>query len=308
MQLELKYKKLLDTQILNILIGVLLAILYAPLLIHWVDGWLNKNISIEHEYFSHALIGLPFAAYIISLKRQKWQRLPNKTHPLGGFCLGLGAVFYLTGVGELVNASFPLILVGICFWLKGIPGFKLLWFPLLLIFLATPNPIPYLVAPFTLPLQQFIAGVAGFILIQLGLNVTVESIYLAVNGRLVEVAPYCAGLKMLFTSLYVTLMLLYWTDNLEKRNKSLFMLFGAILISVTGNIIRNTLLTFFHGTGRDNLFHWLHEGSGGDIYSALMLGSIVLLLKIIDRFETSFEAVEEGAKVEEIASEEQNTL
>jgi hypothetical protein len=52
----------------------------------------------------------------------------------------------------------------------------------------------------------------------------------------------------------------------------------------------------------------LHEGSGGDIYSALMLGSIVLLLKIIDRFETSFEAVEEGAKVEEIASEEQNTL
>ncbi|MCY7278239.1 MAG: cyanoexosortase B, partial [Phormidesmis sp. CAN_BIN44] len=35
----------------------LLTLLYAPLLLHWVDGWLRKNISIEHEYFSHGIIG-----------------------------------------------------------------------------------------------------------------------------------------------------------------------------------------------------------------------------------------------------------
>ena len=44
-----------------VLIG-LIGLLYLPLLLHWADGWINKTISIEHEYFSHGLIGLPFAS------------------------------------------------------------------------------------------------------------------------------------------------------------------------------------------------------------------------------------------------------
>ena len=265
-------------------IGLLL-ILYAPLLIHWYDGWLNKSISIEHEYFSHGMIGIPFAVYITWLKRKKWQRLENIISPWGGFFLTIGTLLYLTGVSELVNLSLPLVLVGICLWFKGLPGLKLLAFPLLLVFLATPNSIPYLITPLTLPLHKFIATTAGFILIQFGIDVTVEQIYLAVGGRLVEVAPYCAGLKMLFTSIYVSLMLLYWTDNHQNKKKVSTLLIGAITISVTANIIRNTILTFFHGTGRDQLFHWLHDSWGGDVYSALMLGTIVLLLNFLDRNE-----------------------
>ncbi|MDJ0535358.1 MAG: cyanoexosortase B [Xenococcaceae cyanobacterium MO_207.B15] len=267
-----------------LIIGLLL-ILYAPLLIHWYDGWLNKSISIEHEYFSHGMIGIPFAVYITWLKRKKWQRLENIISPWGGFFLAIGTLLYLTGVSELVNLSLPLVLVGICLWFKGLPGLKLLAFPLLLVFLATPNSIPYLITPLTLPLQKFIATTAGFILIQFGIDVTVEQIYLAVGGRLVEVAPYCAGLKMLFTSIYVSLMLLYWTDNHQNKKKVSTLLIGAITISVTANIIRNTILTFFHGTGRDQLFHWLHDSWGGDVYSALMLGTIVLLLNFLDRNE-----------------------
>ena len=45
-------------------------------------------------------------------------------------------------------------------------GFKLQQIPLLFIFLATPNHLPYLIEPLALPLQQFIATVAGFILLQ----------------------------------------------------------------------------------------------------------------------------------------------
>ena len=34
-----------------------LLILYGPLLYHWVwDGWVNKSISIQHEYFSHGML------------------------------------------------------------------------------------------------------------------------------------------------------------------------------------------------------------------------------------------------------------
>ncbi|RMF27208.1 MAG: exosortase, partial [Cyanobacteria bacterium J083] len=177
-------------------------------------------------------------------------------------------------------------------WLKGIPGLKLQWFPLTLILLGTPNSFPYLITPLTLPLQKFIAGTAGFILLQLGFNVQVDGIYLAVDNRLVEVAPYCAGLKMLFASIYVCLILLYWTGNLGDKRKTTFLLTGAVFISVTANILRNTLLSYFHGSKQDQLFAWLHDSWGGDLYSALMLGAIVLLMNFLDRTEYIEEEIE----------------
>lgn len=267
---------------ISLLLGALLAILYMPLLVHWVDGWLNKSISTEHEYFSHGLIGLPFAAYLAWQNRQSWQTLPHQTHPLGLVLLLLGISCYVSHLPDLVNLSLVTILAGLCLWLKGAAGFRLMGFPLLLVLLATPNSIPYLIAPYTLPLQKLIAGSAGFILIQLGMEVRVDQIYLFVNDRIVEVAPYCAGLKMLFTSLYVGLMLLYWTGAWTSRAKVIWFYSGLVLISVVANIIRNTLLTYFHGTNQTAAFHWLHDSWGGDLYSAGMLGILVILLRNIE--------------------------
>lgn len=315
MQIGRKIPIAIERYLLSWGILALLVILYAPLLTHWYFGWLKiSKISIEHEYYSHGLIGLPFAAYISWLDWDRWHQLPDTafltqqpaqkiengfTAPanverlppalaplLGAVLLVLGGGFYLSGLSDLVNLSFPAILAGLCLWLKGFPGFKLQSFPLLLVFLATPTALPYLIAPFTLPLQQFIAGTAGFILTLLGLQVTVKEIYLLVGGRIVEVAPFCAGLKMLFTSLYVAMMLLYWTGAWTSRTKTVLLLVGTVVISVSGNIVRNTLLTFFHGTGREPLFEWLHEGWGGDVYSACLLVLIMVLLNQIERFSS----------------------
>ena len=265
-------------------IVILLVLLYAPLLIHWYDGWLHKTIGIEHEYFSHGLISLPYALYIAWIHREPWRKLPNSSHPLGAFLLAIAGVFYLSRLSDLVNLSFPLILTGICLSLKGIPGFKLQRIALLFVLLVTPNYIPYLIEPYALPLQHFIATIAGFILTQLGLDVTVENIYLYVRGTIVEVAPHCAGLKMLFTSLYVSLMLLHWTGVWSDRNKSILFLAIAIVASISSNILRNTLLTLFHGTGREKAFEWLHAGWGGDLYSACVLGILVLILNGMEKY------------------------
>lgn len=282
MQIGRKVPFLIEQNYPWIVIGIL-SVLYTPLLFHWYDGWINKSISLEHEYFSHGLIGLPFAAYICwQDKRTRWQKLPQQTHPLGVILMAIGGIFYITGLPDFVNLSFPIVLTGICLWLKGIPGVKLQTFPLLLVFLATPNQVPYLIAPYTLPLQSFIAGCAGFMLSHVGFNVTVEGIYLFVNQRVVEVAPHCAGLKMLLTSLYVALMLLYWTGSNESRTKTTLFLASTVAIAVIGNIIRNALLTYFHGAGHEHWFEWLHEGWGGDLYSAAMLGLLIPTLSGID--------------------------
>lgn len=265
-------------------ITAFMALLYGPLLMHWVDGWLNKSISIQHEYFSHGLLGLPFAAYIVWEKRTDWQRLAPQCHPAGPGLVLLASLLYLTGLPDWMNLSLPLMLAGLCLSLKGMPGLRLQKMPLLLVALSTPTQLPYLIEPYILPLQRFIAAVAGFLLTQVGVNVTVDQIYLYVNGQTVEVAPHCAGLKMLFTSLYVALMLAYWTGAYTSKLWMGLFFGGTVAISVVGNIIRNALLSYFHGMGYNDLFVWLHDSWGGDLYSALLLLSLVVWLRLIRHY------------------------
>ncbi|MEB3291660.1 MAG: cyanoexosortase B [Synechococcales bacterium] len=268
-------------------IGALVGLLYGPLLWHWVDGWLKKTISIEHEYFSHGLIGLPFAAYLAWSFRHHWRKLPHPSllAQAAGFGLcAIAAGLYQTGLPDLVNVSLPMLLVGMVGLWKGLPGLKLQWFPLLLVLLATPNELPYLITPYTLPLQSFIAHFAGFLLTIFGMDVTVEQINIFVNDRQVEVAPYCAGLKMMFTSLYVALMLLYWTNLLRSRSATFIFFIITIILSIAANIVRNTALTFFHGTEQDGLFVWLHDSWGGDLYSAGLLGLLVMVIGKIEQW------------------------
>ncbi|MEM0980159.1 MAG: cyanoexosortase B [Cyanobacteria bacterium P01_H01_bin.58] len=261
----------------------LLVILYGPLMWHWVDGWLSKSISIQHEYFSHGLLGLPFAAYVAWLYRRQWQELPDQMHPAGLGMLALSAVLYLSRLPDWMNISLPLTLAGICLTLKGLPGLRHMAFPLFLVVFSTPSQLPYLIEPYILPLQSFIASVAGFILIQGGVDVTVDQIYLRVNDQMVEVAPHCAGLKMLFTSLYVSAMLIYWTGLWRSRLRTTVFLLSTVAVSVTGNIIRNALLSYFHGTGNEAAFHWLHESWGGDVYSAIMLLLLIVIVRQIEQ-------------------------
>jgi cyanoexosortase B len=90
-------------------------------------------------------------------------------------------------------------------------------------------------------------------------------------------------------------MLLYWTDALSSRRITISFLSLAAIVSTIANIIRNTLLTFFHGTGQEAAFKWLHDGWGGDLYSACMLVSLVPLLNWINSyFSASLETEQEA--------------
>ena len=270
-------------------IALLLAILYGPLLIHWIDGWLNKSVSIEHEYFSYAIIGFPYAGMAAWQARSQWRKLPDQLHLLGIAFIAIALVFYTSALTNLINLSLPILLAGLALALKGLPGIRLMGMPLLFVLLATPTDIPYLVAPYLMPLQRVIAIIVGTVLSMFGMAVTVDQSYILVSDRIVEVAPYCAGLKMLMTCLYLALLLLHWTGNLRHRWKVITMLTGAVLISFVGNLLRNALLTFFHGTDQTAWFDWLHESWGGDVFSALLLLAVITLMQQLDRLAATYQ-------------------
>lgn len=289
MQTNLKLLSPVKNHLAEIVTFGLLAVLYVPLMLYWIDGWLNKSISIDHEYFSFALLGFPYAVIAAWELRHRWSELPDRANFLGLSLLVTAGVFYVSQLQNLMNLSLPLMLISLALLSKGVAGLRLMAFPLLFVALATPTALPYLIVPYLLPLQQFIASVVGFLLTQIGMNVTVDQIYVFVNERIVEVAPYCAGLKMMMTSVYVGLILLHRTGSIYSRTKTAFLLVGAALISVVGNIIRNTLLSFFHGTDNTAMFAWIHDSWGGDVFSALLLFSVLLLMKGIDKFADSIE-------------------
>ncbi|MBE9060270.1 cyanoexosortase B [cf. Phormidesmis sp. LEGE 11477] len=294
MQTNLKLLNPVKRHATDIATLALLAVLYMPLMIYWIDGWLNKSISIDHEYFSYALLGFPYAALIAWELRHRWFELPDRASFLGLSLVAAAGIFYLSPVQNLMNLSLPLMLSGIVLLSKGMAGFGLMGFPLLFVALATPTALPYLIVPYLLPLQQFIASVVGFLLTQIDMNVTVDQIYVLVNDRLVEVAPYCAGLKMMMTSVYVGLILLHRTGNILSRTKTIMLLVGAAILSVIGNIIRNTLLSYFHGTDNTTMFDWLHESWGGDVFSALLLFGVMLMMKGMDQFADSVKTASTG--------------
>lgn len=39
----------------ELMIGCLFLARYSPLIWHWFQGWLNKSIGLEHDYFNHGL-------------------------------------------------------------------------------------------------------------------------------------------------------------------------------------------------------------------------------------------------------------
>jgi cyanoexosortase B len=80
-----------DPNLFAWILGGALLILYGPLIVSWYDGWLNKSISLEHEYFSHGVLGLPLALKIVWEQRDRWQSLNDRWHPVGAVLMGFAA-------------------------------------------------------------------------------------------------------------------------------------------------------------------------------------------------------------------------
>lgn len=155
---------------------------------------------------------------------------------------------------------------------------------LMFIFFVSFNYIFYLIEFYVLFLQKFIVGVVGFILMYLYMNVIIEEIYIYVGGRIVEVVFYCVGLKMLFISFYVFLMLFDQIGVIKSCVKIIFLLISVVLFSVSVNILRNIMLIIFYGIGQDEVFYWLYDGWGGDMYFVCMLVLLILIMNWVNNF------------------------
>lgn len=89
---------------------------------------------------------------------------------------------------------------------------------------------------------------------------------------------------MLFISFYFFLMLFYWNGVIGSCIQIIFLLVSVVLFSVSVNIFRNIVLIIFYGIGQDEVFYWLYDGWGGDMYFVGILVLLIIIMKWVDNY------------------------
>jgi exosortase len=172
----------------------LLFVLYAPVLYYMAVHW------SQVEDYSHGFLIAPLAAYFVWERRFKLRRVAIVPDWWGLVPLLLGTLTLAVGRlgSELMNLriSFVLSLIGIVLLLLGRRVFRVIAFPLLLLFLMVPLP-QSLVNVVAFPLQLIAADMAVNALYLLHIPALREGNIIHLANSQLFVAEACSGLRSL---------------------------------------------------------------------------------------------------------------
>ncbi len=186
--------------------------------------------------FMVAVAGLPVIIYS-SISQQKSYRFLF-------VALGVAlSAFFLP-----VNATLFLALILSCAGLIETFYGKISVIPLLIILVI--SPISYIITIISFPVRIWVTEVAAVIM-NMGLGTVVAAgNVITFNGMEYSVDNACMGLKMLTTSLWFSLYLLYFIQKKQKKTIRLPMIFLSLVIvlslNVITNLIRIILLVYFN--------------------------------------------------------------
>ncbi|MDC8772072.1 exosortase B [Roseateles albus] len=258
-----------------------LGLLFLAFLAMYVPTYFKLGATIwPTDEQGHGPIILAVSLWLLYEKRHELAALPAPAFSLMGWgLLGFSCILYAIGHSQdllfFEAGSKIVLLTALALIFKGVPGLKLIWFPLFFLLFMVPLP-ENLVAAVTAPLKTAVSYVASGLLYQLGYPIGRSGVTLTVGQYQLLVADACAGLNSMFT--LEALGLLYM--NLMKyksfaRNISLAIL--IIPISFCANIIRVmvlVLVTYYFG---DEAGQGFAHGFAGMV---LFLVALTLILSV----------------------------
>ena len=117
------------------------------------------------------------------------------------------------------------------------------------------------------PLRLATAEMTTWLLSLTGVVVERTGVLLLDGDKLVGVDPPCAGVRMLWTAVFVAAVLA--AKACLKRVRTLLLLTLAPVFALGGNALRSAAL-FFPESGRVEWPHWMHEGIGLTIHGVVL--------------------------------------
>jgi exosortase len=238
--------------------------------------------------YTHGFFVIPISLWLLWLRREQAPELGLKIDWRGlSLLLLAGAIRYIAGrfyVLQLDAWSIPLWVGGIVWLLLGwstfrwaLPSIAFLWF-------ATPLPGTIEIILST-PLQQFAASCSAWVLRLIGQPALVEGTTILLDDQLLDVERACSGLRMFYGIFALAVACIAIAR--PPRWKAVLVLFAAIPVAVTANVVRiavtGLLMRYFSD---DAAKHFSHDLAGLvmiPLAVTLFLLFLVLLGHVVDR-------------------------
>jgi exosortase len=217
-------------------IGILLILLFYPVLIWLVKSWLNN------PYYTHGFLIVPLSAL---LAWRQWRHVVGERRE-GGTWIGLiltlaslASVIWAMRWQDYVIAALGLValLTGILLFLEGWARVRHWLFPLAFLALMVPLPFIDLASPW---LESFTAKAATALAQLTGIPAVQQGGEISLPGTSLIVGAPCSGLRSLVTMVTVAVGWVYLVQG--RPAAKAFMLIAIVPIVVLANVLRVAIL------------------------------------------------------------------
>jgi len=265
-----------DSTRVFVALAVLVAVVYYHVIAKLVTDWW------QIADFSHGFLVVPFAFYLVWVKRDILRATPIAPTWSGVWLVGLGLITLILGEygAELFlsRISLLILLAGLILSFAGWPVLKELRFALLVLLLAIPIP-SILFNQITLPLQVLASKMASALLPLFGVPVLREGNVIELPLMKLEVAEACSGIRSLMSLFTLAVFYGYFLDKSVLRRTILVL--ASVPIAIAANAIRIV------GTGLcvqywdpDKAVGFFHEFSGWVMF-LVSLGCLYLTHRVL---------------------------
>lgn len=240
----------------------------------------------DSEEYSHAFLTLPIILYMAyQLKDRMMTSTPTLTS-LGLIILFVSSSLYffslLTEVHTAIALSMYLTVLGAVIFLFGIHSLRVLFTPLLLLFMLIPFPDQFYIQ-LTFPLQLKVSQMSAAVVNWVGIPVFRTGNVLTIPEKSFEVIEACSGLRSVITLLTLSVIMGYF---MLKRGWSKILLIAiSIPVAIFVNLIRViAIVLMFHFFRIDLYEGTLHTATGLFIF-LIALATLFLFERILERWE-----------------------
>jgi exosortase D (VPLPA-CTERM-specific) len=223
--------------LLQIIPGIILIL--GILWIYWPVLYILFSDLVSSEDYSYGLL-LPFVSgYIVYLKWPQIRTLPQQPSWLGlVFIMGAFLLYILSSVISvyyLASLSFLVILIGLVFLTGGWNLFRLVAFPLILLFFMIPLP-GLVMKQLTFPLQMVSSRLAAEMLSMINIPVVRHGNVLDLGVRQLQVVSACSGLRYVLSLLSLGIIFCYFYQR--RLWKAGIVLLALVPAAIFANAIR----------------------------------------------------------------------
>jgi len=195
---------------------------------------------------------------------------------LAGYVLGRSQSIYSL---EII-AQIP-VLLGIALLVWGAPGFRRLWFPILLVAFVVPIPGSML-DPLLLPLKGWVSVTVDNLLHFLGYPIARTGVLLIIGSYRLLIADACSGLNSMVALSGIGLLYVHLAAH-RGRARNVALIAAILPIAFAANIVRVLLLvliTYYNGEAAGRVFH----DYAGVLEVLLAFGTFFAFDRLLDRF------------------------